>query len=153
MARELARRYEGLEARRVEVERLPGEIEGLEVQVQLLQERLEGTEERGSRTGRSSDPRMSLGLEQTQNLIEQQRQRSKELDKQIAALQRQMPAKDRDCENATKELEALERRRNDATTAARDAQKLRAEGGRDEPEEKGRWYKSAESVLTAMVGS
>jgi hypothetical protein len=63
-----------------------------------------------------------------------------------------LPAKMRECEVVDGELDALERRKNDITAAATEARRIREEGGRDELEEKGRWYRSAEVVLRDVIG-
>jgi chromosome segregation ATPase len=100
----------------------------------------------------SEDPRMNAGLEETLGMMEEQRERARELDRQIAALQRALPAKMRECEVVDGELDALERRKNDITAAATEARRIREEGGRDELEEKGRWYRSTEVVLRGVIG-
>ena len=59
---------------------------------------------------------------------------------------------ERECEEAEKELEQLERKRNETTKAARDMQRLKEKGGRDMLEEQGRWYQSSEVVLKGLLG-
>jgi len=48
------------------------------------------------------------------------------------------------------ELEGLESRRNEVAAQAGEAKRIREEGGRDELEVKGRWYRSAEVVMRGM---
>ena len=148
MARQLATRWEGVQTQMAELERLPAEIEGLEAVIRELHEQQDA---RGGSTGKSDDPRMNLSLAETEGLVRQQREKAALLDKQIAALQRQMPAKIRKCEMAERELEGLEKRRSEVSAAANSARRIREEGGRDTLEEKGRWYRSAEAVLREMV--
>jgi DNA repair exonuclease SbcCD ATPase subunit len=148
MARHLASRWEGVQTQMAELERLPAEIEGLEAVINELREQ---QDEREGRQKKSEDPRMNLSLPDTEKLVRQQKEESAALDKQIAALQRQMPAKTRECEMAERELEALEKRRSEVSAAASAARRIKAEGGRDELEEKGRWYQSAETVLRGLV--
>jgi prefoldin subunit 5 len=149
MARVLASRWEGVQGRMALLEDLPPKVQGLEETVRELREKV--AEQEGAEP-RSEDPRMNVGLEETERLVTEQRERMRELDRQIAAVQRALPAKMRECEVVEGELEALERRKNDVTTAATEARRVREEGGRDELEEKGRWYRSAEVVLRSIVG-
>lgn len=149
MARQLATRWEGVQTKMAELERLPAEIEGLDAVIRELREEQDARE---GKQYRSEDPRMNLSLAETEELVKQQKEKAAALDKQIAALQRQMPAKIRECEMTERELEALERRRSEVSSAASAARKLKEDGGRDELEEQGRWYRSAEIVLKEMVG-
>ena len=50
-----------------------------------------------------------------------------------------------------RELEGLERKRNEKTAAAREARTMKEEGGRDVVEEMGRWYRSKETVLRGLL--
>ena len=149
MARSLASRWEGVQAQMALLEELPPKVQGLEETVAELKRELA---EREGAEPPSDDPRMNAGLEETLGMIEEQRERARELDRQIAALQRALPAKMRECEVVDGELDALERRKNDITAAATEARRIREEGGRDELEEKGRWYRSAEVVLRGVIG-
>lgn len=149
MACTLASRWQSVQRRMALLEDLPPKVQGLEEIVRLLRKQVadrEGVEPR------VEDPRMNLGLQETEKLVTEQRERARELDQQIAAVQRALPAKMRECEVVERELEELERRKNDVTTAAVEARRIRGEGGRDELEEKGRWYRSAEVVLRTVVG-
>lgn len=149
MARQLATRWEGVQTKVAELERLPVEIEGLDAVIRELREHQDARE--GKQT-RRQDPRMNLSLAETDILVKQQKEKAAALDKQIAALQRQMPAKIRECEMAERELEALEKKRSEVSSAANEARRIKEDGGRDELEEKGKWYRSAEIVLREMVG-
>jgi hypothetical protein len=149
MARVLASRWEGVQARMALLEELPPKVQGLEETVAMLRRQVA---EREGAEPRLDDPRMNFGLEETERLVAEQRERARELDRQIAAVQRALPAKMRQCEVMEGELEGLERRRNDVTAAAIEARRIKEGGGKDELEEKGRWYRSAEVVLRGMVG-
>lgn len=148
-ARQLAARWQGVQMQMAELERLPAEIDGMEAVISELREQQYIRE---GKQNKSEDPRMNLSLAETEELVKQQREKSAALDKQIAVLQRQMPAKIRECENAEKELEGLEKKRSEVSAAASTARKIKDGGGRDELEEKGRWYRSVETVLRDMVG-
>ena len=145
-ARGLAGRWEVVLAGRRVLEEESGRIAELEARVRALREA------EGEAEGREEDPRMNLGLEETQNLIAEQNKRSKELEAQIREVQRALPAKMRECEGVEGELERLERRRDEVARMAVEARRVREEDGRDEMEERGRWYRSAETVLRGVVG-
>ena len=148
-ARALAARWAGVQARTARLEELPAQIEGLEQRVRELRAQVA---EREGVEPRSADPRLNVGLEETERLVSEQQERARELEQQIAAVQRALPAKMRECEVVEAELEGLERRKNEVAAQAREARRVRDEGGRDELEEKGRWYRSAGVVLKAVVG-
>jgi hypothetical protein len=149
MARVLASRWEGVQGRMALLEDLPPKVQGLEETVRVLREKVA---EREGADPRPEDPRMNVGLEETERLVAEQLEKARELDRQTAAVQRALPAKMRECEVVEGELEALERRKNDVAAAAIEARRVREEGGRDELEEKGRWYRSAEVVLRSVIG-
>jgi chromosome segregation ATPase len=148
-ARQLAARWNGVQMQMAGLARLPAEIEGMKAVISKLREQQDIRE---GKQNKIEDPRMNLSLAETEELVKQQREKSAALDKQIAALQRQMPSKIRECENAEKELEALEKKRSEVSVAASTARKIKDGGGRDELEEKGRWYRGAETVLRDIVG-
>lgn len=149
MARVLASRWEDVQQRMALLEDLPGKVQGLEETVSILREQLAEREGVGLM---SEDPRMCVGLEETEKLLAEQRERARQLDRQAAAVQKALPAKMRECEVVEGELESLERRKNDVTAAAMEARRIKEADGRDELEEKGRWFKSAEVVLRGVVG-
>lgn len=148
MASQLAVRWEGVQTQIRQLEVLPGEVEEMQDKVQIMQEELR------SKMGNqqmNSDPRMNLGLEETDALVAETQVKVREVEKQIAALQRQLPGKMRECEVLERELEGLERKRNEKTAAAREARRIKEEGGRDVVEEMGRWYRSKETVLKGLL--
>lgn len=148
MARDIAGRYQGVQVQMRQLEVLPGEVEEMQSRLQLLHDELQA--KMGSQQ-RNSDPRMNLGLEETDALVAETQAKSREIEKQIAALQRQLPSKMRECEVVERELEGLERKRNEKTAAAREARRIKEEGGRDVVEEMGRWYRSKEMVLRGLL--
>jgi predicted RNase H-like nuclease (RuvC/YqgF family) len=95
---------------------------------------------------------MNMGFEQTDQVLEEQRTRNREVDAQIEQLQRMLPGRTRECERLDRELVDLEKKRNEATRLAREVRRLREEGGRDEMEDLGRWYRSSEVVLKGLLG-
>lgn len=148
MARELAGRYEGVQLQIRQLDVLPGEVQEMQTRLSVMQEELQS---KAGNQQASSDPRVNLGLEETEALVAETQAKTREIEKQIAALQRQLPGKMRECELVERELEGLERKRNEKTAAAREARRMKEEGGRDVVEEMGRWYRSKETVLRGLL--
>ena len=149
-AREVAGLWEGVGEGIEGLEGLPGEIEELRGKVEALQGEME---KRRREEGKGSeDPRMNLSLVATEQALREQRERNEEVDRQIAELERQMPSKVREVERMDRELGELERKRNEATRLAVEGRRRREEGGRDEMEELGRWYRASEGVLKGLLG-
>lgn len=150
-ARELASKYSRVADGMAVLERLPEEVANLQREVDTL---MAEVAEKQALAGRSSstDPRMNLSLEATETALQEQTRKNKEIDEQIEALQRQLPSKVREVDKMDRELAELEKRRNETTRVARDLQRRRLEGGRDELEDMGRWYKSSETVLRGLLG-
>ncbi|KAK5071950.1 hypothetical protein LTR64_004271 [Lithohypha guttulata] len=149
LAREIAEKYDIVEAGMRQLETLPREVEGLEQEVEELRRQLR---EKEGEMEISSDPRMNLSLEETQMLVQEQRRRQEGLRGQLDTFERELPAKMRECEKAERELVEIETRRNEVTRTARDALRRKAEGKPDLLEQQGRWYKSSEVVLKGLLG-
>ncbi|KIW73336.1 hypothetical protein PV04_01466 [Phialophora macrospora] len=151
-ARDVALRYDAVTADTDVLERVPLEIEELRREVERLQAELAAR--RGEEHDQGTpDPRMTMSLAGTEEALAAQRARNAEIDRLIADLQAQMPAKVRDVERMDRELAELERRRNEATRLAVEGRRRREElGGKDEMEELGRWYRASESVMKGVLG-
>ena len=152
-ARRAAESYHKLNEEMGLLETVPGEVEALEAEIDELKRIIrekKGDEARDS--SGSNDPRMNMSLDATTQALEEQRARNREIDAQIEAMQRQLPGKVREVEKADRELEELEKRRNEAAKLAKEVRRRKEEGGRDEMEELGRWYKGSEVVLKGVLG-
>lgn len=149
LAREVAERYETVNASVDELKTLPDEVDQLEKEVEELRRRLA---EREGNMEIDDDPRMNLGMEETERLLQQQIAQNEAMQRQIREMERDLPAKVRESERAERELVDIETRRNEVTRLARDSQRLREEGGRNLLEEQGRWYQSTEVVLKGLLG-
>lgn len=85
-------------------------------------------------------------------MLSKKEQELADLDRQIANLQRVLPEKKRAVADLEKDLGPLEARKNGAVQSANEAKKGRENGGMgDELEEKGRWLKSVDGGLRAML--
>jgi hypothetical protein len=151
-ARDVALGYDAVNADMDVLERVPLEIEELRQQIQRLHDEI-AARRGGEHDERTSDPRMKMSLAGTEEALAAQRARNAEIDRLIADLQAQMPGRVRDVERMDRELADLERRRNEATRLAVEGRRRREEqGGRDEMEELGRWYRASESVMKGVLG-
>ncbi|OAL36761.1 hypothetical protein AYO20_03816 [Fonsecaea nubica] len=151
-ARDVARAYEGVREGMDVLERVPAEIETLRAEVERLQADIAVRRGRDGADPGSGDPRMHLSLAATEQALTEQRERNAEIDREIAELQRLMPAKVREVEKMDRELVDLEKRRNESTKLAIEGRRRREQGGRDEVEELGRWYRANEAVMKGLLG-
>lgn len=158
-ARLLAQRYDSVTQGLELLDRVPRQIDQLKREVAEIQAEVAAIKKKQWRGAadddeevNDSDPRMNMALEPTQLALDDQKARNAELDRQIELLQRQMPTKDREVEKMDRELVELEKRRNETTRVAVELRRRREQGGRDEMEELGRWYRGSEVVLTGVLG-
>jgi len=153
-AREVAARYQSVSEGVRVLETVPREVQALKAEIdelkRMIREKKGGDDARESNG--SGDVRMNLSLEETAEALEEQRARNREIDEQIEALQRQLPAKTREFEKVDAQLVELEKKRNEATRLARDVRRRKEEGGRDELEELGKWYRGSDIVLRGLLG-
>ncbi|KAJ5377486.1 uncharacterized protein N7496_004895 [Penicillium cataractarum] len=147
MGRELARRYKNVDVQMTQLSTLPDSIENLESTIAGLR-----AKQVASMT--SSDPRSSqnLPLPATMALLSEREAELAALNRQILAVQNTLPRKTREAEAIERECSVLERRKVEATTQAREAQRKKQQGESDGLEEMGRWYRGAEETLKEMVG-
>lgn len=75
-----------------------------------------------------------------------------DLDVQIRALQSQLPRKQRERERLEGELHPLLNLKKTVVAQAREARQRREEGGIDEMEQRGRWYRASETALREVLG-
>ncbi|KAI4152377.1 MAG: hypothetical protein L6R39_001829 [Caloplaca ligustica] len=118
--RELAQRYEQVGLRTAMLGRLPGEIEGLEEQVRRLKEE---NRDIGDVMGGG------MGLEKVLEVTREKEAQREEVEREIKALQRLTPGKERELEMLIGELKGLEREKAKAVDGAREAVKSRKNGG------------------------
>ena len=107
------------------------------------------TELRGQLSG-SPNSALNLPLPATTDLIRSRQDELNNLQKQLKALQQQVPRKTRELERLESELKPLEVQRVGTIAAAQEAQRRKDDAGRgigDDIELRGRWYRSAETVL------
>ncbi|KAF7121874.1 hypothetical protein CNMCM5793_009428 [Aspergillus hiratsukae] len=144
LGRDLASRYKKVQLQKTQLSTLPESIENLESTIAGLRAKQVAT------MGTSSS--QNLPLPATLSLLAEREAELTALNRQLAAVQNALPRKAREAEALERELSVLERRRSEATTQAREAQRMKQEGKSDGLEELGRWYRSAEETLKSLVG-
>ncbi|KAL4906837.1 hypothetical protein BDW74DRAFT_128133 [Aspergillus multicolor] len=144
MARDLATRYKNVQLQMAELTTLPESIENLETTVAALRAKQIANSDTSSS--------QNLPLPATLSLLAEREAELAALNRQIAAAQNTLPRKTREAETMERELSILERRKSEAITQAREAQRKKQEGESDGLEEAGIWYRSAEEALKQLVG-
>ncbi|KAE8354260.1 hypothetical protein BDV28DRAFT_131372 [Aspergillus coremiiformis] len=143
-ARDLATRCSNVELQMTQLSTLPETIENLESTIAGLRAKQASNAEAPSS--------QKLPLPATLSLVTEREAELAALNRQLAAVQNALPRKTREAEAVERELGGLERRKSEAITQAREAERKKQEGESDGLEEAGRWYRSAEEALKRLVG-
>ncbi|KAI8627088.1 hypothetical protein F5Y19DRAFT_188478 [Xylariaceae sp. FL1651] len=145
-AKDLSKKYEQVQTETVKLGELPNKIAELETAVMQLR--------KAQASGLSPNPDLNLPLAKTLELVEAKKRQRAELDRQLEQLQSQVPRKKKELERLRAELQPLEAKRQNSMTAAKEAKRRKeaALGGvEDDLEERGRWYRAAETGLKGML--
>ncbi|KAI4091699.1 MAG: hypothetical protein LQ344_003939 [Seirophora lacunosa] len=118
--RELAGRYEQIGLKTELLGQLPREIQGLEDKIRKLRE-----ETKGSMVGMGG----GLGLDRVLEMTREKDRQKKEVERELKALQGEIPGKGRLLERLGGELKGLDREKEKAVEGAREAVKNRESGG------------------------
>ncbi|KAK3954982.1 hypothetical protein QBC32DRAFT_65158 [Pseudoneurospora amorphoporcata] len=148
-SRELAARYERVKLDQVKLRELPAKMEELQKRVDEL--RTKQAIQPGSL------PEMNLPLAKTAVLVEERRQKVRDLERQVEQLSSLAPRKRKEMERLQMEVTALAAKRTQVSAAAREAKRRRENaqkvgGADDEMEAKGRWYRASEAALRELLG-
>jgi chromosome segregation ATPase len=144
--RDLAGRYEKVQAEMALLEELPRKIATLEKRVAELKA--------AQQLPPDAKPEMNLPLGKTLALVDEKRRELAGLDRQLELLSGQVPRKRKETDRLRAEVAALENRKANSAAAAREAKRRRenAQGGvEDELEARGRWYRASEVVLRQVL--
>ncbi|KAL8977223.1 MAG: hypothetical protein Q9177_006684, partial [Variospora cf. flavescens] len=143
--RALAGRYEQVALQTELLGHLPEEIQGLEARIRKLRE-----DNKGNMDGMGG----GLGLDKVVELTRDKERQREEVERELKALQREMPGKGRELERLADELKGLEREKEKAVEGAREAVKSRKSGGAvgDGLETRGRWLKGCDEGLRGLLG-
>ncbi|KAI1812270.1 hypothetical protein GGS20DRAFT_38419 [Poronia punctata] len=145
-AKDLTKKYERIKTEKVKLAELPAKIAELERAVATLRE--------SQASSLSDNPELNLPLAKTLDLVDAKKRQRDELDRQLEQLQSQVPRKQKELERLYTELQPLETKRNNSVAAAREAKRRKdaALGGvQDDLEERGRWYRAAETTLKQIL--
>ncbi|KAI6089370.1 hypothetical protein F4821DRAFT_62287 [Hypoxylon rubiginosum] len=145
-AKELSRKYEKVQVETVKLEELPGKIAELENAITNLK--------KAQAIGLDSNPELNLPLAKTLDLVESKKRQRAELDRQLEQLQSQVPRKKKELDRLQAELQPLETKRQNSMAAAKEAKRRKeaALGGiEDDLEERGRWFRAAETGLKQVL--
>lgn len=136
--------YKNVQLQMTQLATLPESIENLESTIATLRAKQVANSDKSSS--------QNLPLPATLSLLAEREAELAALNRQIAAAQNALPRKTREAETMERELSVLERRKSEAISQAREAQRKKQEGESDGLEEAGRWYRSAEEALKKLVG-
>ncbi|KAF4415982.1 hypothetical protein FACUT_12959 [Fusarium acutatum] len=143
---ELSQKYESVQLERAKLREMPTKIEDLEMRIEQLRTELE--------TPDGSAPSMNLPLGKTQDLVNQRKLEQQELARELESLQAKVPRKRKEAERLRIELQPLENKRQNSATAAREARRRKEAalgGAADDLEERARWWRASEGVLTQVL--
>ncbi|KAF5536204.1 hypothetical protein FMEXI_10469 [Fusarium mexicanum] len=144
---ELSQKYESVQLETSKLREMPTKIEDLEMRIEQLRTELE--------TPDGSAPSMNLPLAKTQDLVNQRKLEQQELARELESLQAKVPRKRKEAERLRIELQPLENKRQNSATAAREARRRKEAalgGAADDLEERARWWRASEGVLTQVLG-
>lgn len=150
-ARDLSRRLEESRAATRTLRELPVQTAELEESLATLREERQKLQGEGEG---SAKPELQLPLARTLELVEERKRKRAELDRQLEQLSSQVPRKRKEAERLRAELQPLEARRLNSAAAAGEARKRKEAalgGAEDDLEERGRWWRASETILTRML--
>ncbi|KAF4963214.1 hypothetical protein FSARC_8749 [Fusarium sarcochroum] len=143
---ELSKKYESVELETTKLREMPSKIEELEMRIEQLHADQE--------TPEGSSPSMNLPLAKTQDLVNQRKLEQQELARELESLQAKVPRKRKEAERLRIELQPLENKRQNSATAAREARRRKEAalgGAADDLEERARWWRASEGVLSQVL--
>lgn len=146
-AHELSQQYEHIQLEQARLEELPQKVKDIQVHVARL---------KASRATADSNPEMNLPLAKTRHLVTRRQAEQQEITRELEALQAKIPRKRKEAERLESELGPLETRRQNSRMAAREAKRRKeaALGGvGDDLEQRARWWRASESILTQLLRS
>ncbi|KAI9733346.1 MAG: hypothetical protein M1834_003430 [Cirrosporium novae-zelandiae] len=141
----LAKQYEGVQLHTAKLESLPNEIIDLEKQIVALKQM--------QHLKSATKPGQDLPLPATLSLLRTKENSLAQLEKHIVQLKAAVPRKSREVERLDNELRPLELQKVNAVNAANETRKRKEQGGgEDGLLERGRWWRTSETVLATVLG-
>ncbi|KAL8296311.1 hypothetical protein RB597_005653 [Gaeumannomyces tritici] len=149
---ELARQHVRVGLERVQLAELPGQLAQLDKDVATLLRRARQDRQDNKH---ATDPELRLPIGKTAALAEQREAEARDLERQLEQLRGlAAPRKRKEAERLRAELAPLETRRQASTAAAQEAKRRKEaalRGGEDHLEERGRWWRTSETLLKQML--
>ncbi|KAH7019133.1 hypothetical protein EDB80DRAFT_189924 [Ilyonectria destructans] len=144
--KELSERYERVQLETTKLQDLPSEIDKLDARIAQLKE--------SQSMPVGSNPNLNLPLAKTLDLITKRKLEQQELARELESLQAKAPRKRKEADRLQAELQPLETKRQNSTTAAKEARRRKEAalgGAADDLEERARWWRASEGVLTQVL--
>ncbi|KAK7422303.1 hypothetical protein QQZ08_009525 [Neonectria magnoliae] len=144
--RELSKRYESVQLETTKLRDLPLQIEKLDKQIARLKA--------AQALPAGSNPDLNLPLAKTLDLVTKRKLEQQELARELESLQAKAPRKRKEAERLQAELQPLETKRQNSMTAAKEARRRKEAalgGAADDLEERARWWRASEAVLTQVL--
>ncbi|KAL8380625.1 hypothetical protein RB595_005072 [Gaeumannomyces hyphopodioides] len=146
---ELARQHKRVELERVQLAELPDQMAQLEGDVAALRQARQDRDDE-----HATDPELRLPIGKMAALAEQREAEARDLERQLEQLRGSAPRKRKEAERLRAELAPLETRRQTSAAAAQEAKRRKQAalgGGEDDLEERGRWWRTSETLLKQML--
>ncbi|EJT79611.1 hypothetical protein GGTG_04695 [Gaeumannomyces tritici R3-111a-1] len=147
---ELARQHMRVGLERVQLAKLPDQMAQLEKDVATLRQARQDRQDK-----HATDPELRLPIGKTAALAEQREAEARDLERQLGQLRGSAaPRKRKEAERLRAELAPLETMRQASTAAAQEAKRRKEaalRGGEDHLEERGRWWRTSETLLKQML--
>ena len=136
--------HESIQLQKADLVELPQILALLEADVESL--RIEYPS-----PAKSDNPNLNLPLAGTLSLLSDRQNELATLNAQISQLQSALPQKSKELERLEAELQPLQNQKKATVARAKEARTRKEQGGIDELEQKGRWYRAADTVMREML--
>ncbi|KKF96963.1 hypothetical protein CFO_g694 [Ceratocystis platani] len=148
-ARDLSRRTAQVQIDTAKLKDLPQEIALVEESLKSLRHEREEMAKQAN-----GNLELALPLGRTLELVEERKAQMGPLDRELEQLRARVPRKKKELERLKAEIAPLDAKKTTSTAAAREARRRKeaALGGvEDDLEERGRWYRASEAILTRVL--
>ncbi|KAL5604383.1 hypothetical protein BROUX41_002355 [Berkeleyomyces rouxiae] len=152
---ELEKRARDLSRRTAQVQTDTARLKDLPREISLMEESLANLRDERQDMARQANgnAELTLPLGRTTELVEERKAQMGALDRELEQLRARVPRKKKELERLKAEIAPLEAKHTSSTAAAKEARRRKEAtlgGVEDDLEERGRWYRASEAVLTRM---
>lgn len=144
--RELSAKHQHIQLQTTRLEQLPTKLKELTAHIEDLRV--------ANEISASDDHDLNLPLGKTQDLVLQKQAQLQDITRELEALQAKLPRKRKEGERLQAELGPLELKQQTSATAAREAKRRKEAslgGVGDDLEQRARWWRANEAVLTRLL--